>query len=181
MMLARWRDALIRIAPVIIVAVAALAAGPGADSAEKDKKPAPKPSAAAAKPAASTAPAPSAAPAKVSEQEKALRDRVTEYWKNRATSNLHACYPFYEASFRTKYTADQFATDFRRLNRFAPEFLGIDGVTLDPSGAKATVKIKLRTRPDVLQGQELISSVDENWLVEDGVWNKAGELTFPNI
>jgi hypothetical protein len=117
----------------------------------------------------------------MSDAEKALRERVSEYWKNRAATNLHACYPFYESSFRSKYTADQFATDFRRLNRFAPEFLGIDGATVDPSGAKATVKIKLRIRPDVLMGQELVSTSEETWVLEGGVWNKAGELTFPNI
>jgi hypothetical protein len=176
---------LIRLTAVLIVSIAALAAAPRSESADKNKKPASAPmdSAAPAKPSPSPSASPSTAPAsgKISEQEKALRDRVTEYWKIRATSNLHACYPFYEASFRSKYTPDQFATDFRRLNRFAPEFLGIDGVILDPSGAKATVKVKLRTRPDVLQGQELISSVEETWLVEDGIWNKAGELTFPNI
>jgi hypothetical protein len=174
---------LIRLTAVLIVSIAALATAPRSESADKNKKPAPAPmdSAAPAKPSSSASPSTAPASGKISEQEKALRDRVTEYWKNRATSNLHACYPFYEASFRSKYTPDQFATDFRRLNRFAPEFLGIDGVTLEPSGAKATVKIKLRTRPDVLQGQELISAVEETWLVEDGIWNKAGELTFPNI
>jgi hypothetical protein len=172
---------LIRFAPVLILSVAALAVGAKAESADKAKKPSP---AAPAKPSPSPSAAPSAAPAvpaKISEQEKALRERVDAYWKNRAASNLHACYPFYEASFRSKYTPDQFATDFRRLNRFAPEFMGIEGVTLDPSGAKATTKVKLRTHPDVLQGQELISSVEEIWVLEDGVWNKTGELTFPNI
>jgi hypothetical protein len=175
---------LIRLAPALIVSVATLFLGPSVEAGDSKAKPAPKPSAAPAKPAPASPAAPSAAPpgpGKVSEAEAALRERVTAYWKNRAVTNLHACYPFYESSFRGKYTADQFATDFRRLNRFAPEFLGIDGVTIDPSGAKARVMVKLRTHPDVLQGQELVSSVEDIWLLEDGVWNKAGELTFPNI
>jgi hypothetical protein len=179
---------LIRLAPVLIfiVSVAALVVGPRAESADQGKKasPVPKVSTAPAKPSPAASVAPSAAapaPAQVSEQEKALRERVNAYWKNRSASNLHACYPFYEASFRNQYTPDKFATDFRRLSRFAPEFLGIDAVSIDPSGAKATLKVKLRTHPDVLQGQELISSVEEAWVLEGGVWSKTGELTFPNI
>lgn len=168
-----------RLVAAALFTIAALPLDATAAADDKKTKPAPAQSAAPVKPAASpAAPAPAA---KVSEAEQALRDRVSAYWKLRATTNLHACYPFYEASFRSKYTADQFATDFRRLNRFAPEFLGIEGASIDPSGARATLKVKLRTRPDVLQGQELVSTVEETWLLEDGSWNKAGELTFPNI
>ena len=171
------------VSPLVILFFAGLVAVPPAESREHKPKASPSPSAAPAKPGTPAAAAPSApAPTgKVSEQEKALRDRVDAYWKNRAAANLHACYPFYETGFRSKYTADQFAVEFRRLNRFAPEYLGIDGVTIDPSGSKAAVKVKLRTHPDVLQGQELLSSIEETWLLEQGVWNKGGELTFPNI
>jgi hypothetical protein len=179
---------LTRLVPALIVSFAALSLGATA-SAEEPKakapaKPKAEPAKAKAEPAKSAAAAAAPAPAAagpVSEAEKALRERVSAYWKNRAATNLHACYPFYESAFRNKYTADQFATDFRRLNRFAPEFLGIDAATIDASGSKATVKVKLRTRPDVLQGQELLSSSEETWVLESGVWNKAGELTFPNI
>jgi hypothetical protein len=159
----------------VIFFVAALSLAVSAVASDSKPKAAPKPSAAPAKPA------PVAAPAQLSDAEKALRERVAAYWGFRANTNLHACYPFYESSFRGKYTADQFATDFRRLNRFAPEFMGVEGVSIDAAGARATVKVKLRTHPDVLQGEELISAVEETWLLENGVWNKAGELTFPNI
>ena len=173
-----------RLVPALIASIVGLSLGALVEAGDVKTKPAPKPSTAPAKPAPAAPVAASVAPpasGPVSEAEKALRERVSAYWKIRATMNLHACYPFYESSFRSKYTADQFATDFRRLNRFAPEFMGIDGASIDPSGANATVKVKLRTRPDVLQGQELLSSVEETWLLEEGVWNKAGELTFPNI
>jgi hypothetical protein len=174
---------LTRLVPIVILSAAGLVLAQGVESGDSKPKPAPQPSAASAKPAPSPAVADAATPAsgKPAEQEKAVRERASAYWGQRAATNLHACYPFYEASFRSKYTADQFAVEFRRLNRFAPEFMGIDGVTIDPSGAKATVKVKLRTHPDVLQGQELVSSVEDVWLLENGVWNKAGELTFPNI
>jgi hypothetical protein len=171
-----------RVIPVAILSAAGLLSAPGAESgANKPKPPAP-PQAAPAKPAAApAASAPAVATKLPPEQEKALRERVNEYWSYRGKANLHACYPYYEAAFRKKYTADQFAVDFRRLNRFAPEFLGVDEIVPDPSGAKATVKMKLRTHPDVLQGQELISPVEETWMLEDGVWNRAGELTFPSL
>jgi hypothetical protein len=171
---------LTRLVSALVFSIATLPLGATAAPGDTKTKPAQKPSAAPAKPAPSPA---AAAPAsgKLSEAEQVLRDRASAYWKLRSTTNLHACYPFYEASFRSKYTADQFATDFRRLNRFAPEFLGVEGASIDPSGAKATVKVKLRTHPDVVQGQELVSTVEETWVLEDGVWNKAGELTFPNI
>lgn len=120
-----------------------------------------------------------AAPAASSEKEKAVSQRVNEYWKARATMNLQAVYPFYEPEFRSKFTAEVFARDFRRLNRFAPEFMGVEGVTID--GKKATVKVKLKTKPDVLMGQELVSVVDESWVDQDGTWYRVGEALLPNI
>jgi hypothetical protein len=137
--------------------------------------------AAAPKPKAS-APAPKATvPSPASPAEKAIRERVEQYWKARATMNLQSVHSFYEPEFRTKYTADAFARDFRRLNRFAPEFQGVEAVTVDASGKTATVKVKLRTTPDILQGQELISVVEEVWLNVDGGWFKQSESLLPNI
>jgi hypothetical protein len=129
--------------------------------------------------AASSAPAAQAAKPAADDAEKAVRARVEEYWKVRSTMNLQNVQPFYEPEFRTKYSPDAFARDFRRLNRFAPEFMGIDGVVID--GKKATVKVKLRTKPDILQGQELVSVVEEVWLSVDGGWYRQAEALLPNI
>jgi hypothetical protein len=111
--------------------------------------------------------------------EAVVRARVEEYWKARSTMNLQNVQPFYEPEFRAKYTPDAFARDFRRLNRFAPEFLGVEGVAIE--GKKATVKVKLRTKPDILQGQELVSVVEEVWLNVDGGWFRQSESLLPNI
>jgi hypothetical protein len=113
--------------------------------------------------------------------EKQVRDRVTAYWKTRMTLNLHEYYAYYEPAFRAKYTPNTFARDFRRLNRFAPEFLGIESIAFDPSGKKATVKVKLRTRPDVLGGKEFEAAVDESWLLQDGTWWRAAEALLPEF
>jgi hypothetical protein len=129
--------------------------------------------------AASAHAAPPAKAAADGGAEKAVRARVEEYWKARATMNLQSVQPFYEPQFRTKYSPDVFARDFRRLNRFAPEFMGIDGVVMEANNA--TVKVKLRTRPDVLQGQELISVVEEVWLNLDGGWFRQSEALLPNL
>jgi len=162
---------------VLAAAGASLAlVSPLAAQAAKEK---PKP-AAAAKPApAAAAPA---APATVSDpaEEAKVRARVTEYWKQRMTLDLATILPFYEKSFRDSTTKEKFAADFRRLNRFAPQFLGIDGVRFD-TPAKATLKVKLRTTPSVLDGQELVTSTDEVWVLEDGQWYKAAESMMPNI
>lgn len=127
--------------------------------------------------AASTAAA--QAPKPAVDPEKAVRARVEEYWKARSTMNLQNVQPFYEPAFRSKYSPDVFARDFRRLNRFAPEFLGVESVAI--AGNTATAKVKLRTRPDVLQGQELISVVEEVWLNVDGGWFRQSEALLPNI
>jgi hypothetical protein len=113
-------------------------------------------------------------------QEAKLRARATEYWKLRMTMNLGGTLPYYESSFRSTLTPEKFAINFRRLNRFAPEFLGIDGVRFD-SPTKATIKVKLRTQPSVLDGQELITSTDESWVLEGGQWYKVGESMLPNL
>jgi len=113
--------------------------------------------------------------------EKALRGRVSAYWQARTHQDLRAAYPFYEAAFRAQYSADAFVRNFRRLNRFAPEFLGIEGVTLDGDGTRAVIRIKLRSTASVLDNQELISVTEETWLLQEGTWWKQGEALYPNV
>ena len=161
---------------VLVAAGASLAlVSPAAAQAPKAK---PKP-AAAATPAPVKAATPPSVPADPVQEAK-LRARAAEYWKQRMTMNLQSVLPYYESSFRSSLTPEKFAVDFRRLNRFAPEFLGIDGVRFE-SPTKATVKVKLRTRPSVLDGAELVTSTDENWVLEDGQWYKVTESTLPNL
>ena len=142
-------------------------------------KPKPKP-AAAAKPAAATKPTAPPSVAADPAQEAKVKARVSDYWKQRMTLNLASILPYYETSFRSAMTPEKFAVDFRRLNRFNPEFLGIDGVRFD-SPTKATIKVKLRTKPSVLEGAELVTSTDETWVLENGQWFKASETMIPNI
>ena len=159
---------------VLVAAGASLALVSPVAAQEKPKAPAaPKPAVAAPR-----TPAPSVAvdPA----QEAKLRARVSEYWKQRMTLNLGSILPYYESSFRSSLTPEKFAVDFRRLNRFNPEFLGIDGVRFD-SPTKATIKIKLRTKPSVLDGAELVTSTDEFWVLENGQWYHATEAVIPSI
>ena len=113
-------------------------------------------------------------------QEAKVKARVSDYWKQRMTLNLASILPFYEAGFRSALTPEKLAVDFRRLNRFNPEFLGIDAVRFD-SPTKATIKVKLRTKPSVLEGAELVTSTDETWVLENGQWFKASETMIPNI
>ena len=159
---------------VFIAAGASLAlVSPAAAQAVKEQS---KP-AAAAQPAAAAKPGAVAAdPA----QEAKVKARVAEYWKQRMTLNLASILPYYESSFRAGITPEKFAVDFRRLNRFNPEFLGVDAVTFD-SPSKATIKVRLRTKPSVLDGAELVTSTDEIWLLENGQWFHAAESMVPNI
>ena len=161
---------------VLVAACASMAVvSPAAAQAPKAK---PKP-AAVATPAPIKAPAPPSVPADPVQEAK-LRARVTEYWKQRMTLNLPSILPYYESSFRSAQTPEKFAVDFRRLNRFAPQFLGIDRVRFD-SPTKATLTVKLRTKPQVLDGAELVTSTDEIWVLEDGQWYKAAEAMLPNV
>ena len=167
---------------VLILAAASLAfVSPAAAQAPKAKS-TPKPSgkpAAAATPAPVKAPAPPSVPADPVQEAK-LKARVTEYWQQRMKLDLKTIFPYYEKSFRSATTPEVFAADFRRLNRFNPEFLGIDSVRFD-SPTKATLKVKLRTKPSVLDGAELLTSTEEVWLLEDGQWYKAAEAMLPTI
>ncbi len=161
---------------VLVAACASMAVvSPAAAQAPKAK---PKP-AAVATPAPVKAPAPPSVPADPVQEAK-LRARVTEYWKQRMTLNLPSILPYYESSFRSALTPEKFSVDFRRLNRFAPQFLGIDRVRFD-SPTKATLSVKLRTKPQVLDGAELVTSTDETWVLEDGQWYKAAEAMLPNV
>jgi hypothetical protein len=160
---------------VFIAVGASLAlASPAAAQAAKPK---PKPAATAAAPV--KPPSPPSVPADPVQEAK-VKARATEYWKQRMTMNLGGTLPFYEKSFRSSLTPEKFATDFRRLNRFAPEFMGIDSVRFE-TAAKAVLKVRLRTKPSVLDGAELVTSTDETWVLEDGQWYKAGEPMMPNI
>lgn len=160
----------------LAAAGAALALASSAAAQPPKDKPAaaPQPAAAAAK--AAPAPAAHNDPA----QEAKVKARATEYWKQRMTLDLGSILPFYESSFRSSLTPQKFAVDFHRLNRFKPEFLGIDGVRLD-SPTKATIKVKLRTKVQALDGAELVSSTEEVWLLEKGQWYKAAEPMVPSL
>jgi hypothetical protein len=111
--------------------------------------------------------------------ETAVRDRVTAYWAERSRSNLLGAYPFYDPAFRAKYSADQFLDTFQRLLRFRPKFQGIERVDFEADGRAARVAVRLRTRPEVLLGEELDSITDETWRLADGVWCKEGEALLP--
>lgn len=158
----------------LVAAGASLALASSA-AAQPPKKPAApaKPAAAAAAPAAPSVAADPAEEAKV-------RARVTAYWKQRMTLDLGSILPYYETSFRSSLTPEKFSVDFRRLNRFNPQFLGIDAVRFE-TPAKAVIKVKLRTKPAVLDGAELVTSTDEAWVLENGQWFKAAESMVPNI
>ena len=164
----------------LVVAGVSLALASPAAAQDTKAKTKPKPAPAKATPApAKATPAPPSVPADPVQEAK-LKARVNEYWKQRMTLDLATILPFYEKSFRDSTTKEKFAADFRRLNRFAPQFLGIDAVRFD-TPAKATLKVKLRTTPSVLDGQELVTSTDEVWVLEDGQWYKAAESMMPNI
>lgn len=109
----------------------------------------------------------------------ALKSRVDAYWASRMQMNLAGAYKFYDANFRTAYSEQQFLQNFQRLLRFRPEYLGIDSVSLYPSGTVANVGVKLRTKPAELQGMELVSVSYERWQKNGATWFKQGEPIMP--
>lgn len=113
--------------------------------------------------------------------DKALRSRVTAYWRARSRSNLLAAYPFYTPEFRKKYSQDQFLETFQRLLRFRPKFQAIERVLLEPDGRTARASVRLSTHPDALMGEELVSIVDEGWRLIGGVWYRDGEALLPSF
>jgi len=162
---------------VVLAAGASLALV--APLAAQTPKASPKPVAAPAKPAAAK---PAAKPAVAADpvQEAKVKARVGEYWKERMKLTLATILPYYESSFRTALTPEKFTIDFRRLNRFNPQFLGVDSVTFD-SPSRATVKVKLKTKAAVLDGAELVTSTDEYWVQENGEWYHAAEAMIPSL
>jgi hypothetical protein len=168
--------------PLKIDRLVVLAAGASlalvAPLAAQAPKASPKPAAAPGKPAAAKPAAPKVAADPV--QEAKVKARVTEYWKERMKLNLATILPYYESSFRSALTPEKFTVDFRRLNRFNPEFLGVDGVTFD-SPTRATVKVKLKTKAAVLENAELVTSTDEYWVLENGQWYHAAEAMIPSL
>jgi hypothetical protein len=132
-------------------------------------------------PASSQSPPPVQQPsAAVSDSaDQALRSRIQAYWRARSKSDLLAAYTFYEPAFRRQYNQQEFLLKFQRLIRFKPEFLGIDRIRFDTGGTTATAFIRLRTRPDVVLNEEIVSVTEENWLTESGTWWKKSEATLP--
>ena len=100
----------------------------------------------------------------------ALRDRVTAYWNARSRPDLAAAYPFYEPSFRAAYPLNEFLSEFQRLTRFRPVFEEIERIRVEPDGRTAVVHLRVRSRPDLLEGQELSSVSEEKWLLIDREW-----------
>jgi hypothetical protein len=129
-------------------------------------------------PAAALAATPATTPADI---DPALKARVDAYWAARMKLNLLAAYPFYDATFRTAYSEDQFLQNFQRLLRFRPEYLGIDRVTLTASKTVAVVGVKLKTKPSELDGMELVSVSEEKWQKNGDTWFKQGEPLMPDL
>jgi len=115
------------------------------------------------------------------EREAALRERVTRYWQARNDFNLVAAYPYYEPEFRTAYPLEQFLSNFQRLLRFRPQFLGIDRVVIDAEGRSARVGVRLRFKPADLNGEALDSVTEDAWLLIGDVWYHAREPMLPAI
>lgn len=113
--------------------------------------------------------------------EKDLRERVTGYWEARSKSNLVAAYAFYEPAFRTEFPLDLFLSNFQRLLRFRPQFLGIDRVLVEADGRTARVGVRLRIKPSELNGEPLDAPSEEIWLLMDGVWYRQREAMIPSI
>jgi hypothetical protein len=111
--------------------------------------------------------------------DQALRARIQEYWRARMKSDLLTAYNFYEPAFRRQYNAQEFLVKFQRLLRFKPEFLGIDRIRFEPGGTSATAFIRLRTRPDVILNEEIVTVTEESWTTEAGSWWKKAEATLP--
>jgi len=128
-----------------------------------------------------TAAPPLDAPAAVRPDDAVLRDRVTSYWEARSKSNLVAAYAFYEPAFRTEFPLELFLSNFQRLLRFRPEFLGIDGVLVDADGRTARVGVRLRIKPSELNGEPLDAPSEDIWLLIDGVWYRQREPMIPSI
>jgi hypothetical protein len=157
--------------PQIVVQNAPATQKPTSLLSQNTAKPEPAPASAAAP---STPPPGEAA-------DKALRGRVTAYWRARTKSDLLTAFTFYEPQFRRQYTPQEFLLKFHRLVRFKPEFLGIDRIRYEPDGSKAIAFIRLRTRPDVLLNQEIVSVTEETWLLLSGTWYKKGEALLPTF
>jgi hypothetical protein len=113
--------------------------------------------------------------------EKALRERVTQYWEARSETNLAAAYGYYEPEFREKYSQELFLSNFQRLLRFRPQFRGIESVQIQADGRTATVRVGLRTMPPELNGEVLDSINEETWLLIEGVWYRQREAMLPTI
>ena len=113
--------------------------------------------------------------------EKALRARVTAYWGARSRSNLLAAYPYYEPSFRARYSSEQFLETFQRLLRFRPRFQALERVHFEPDRRSARVAVRLRTRPEVLLGEELVSVSEETWRLVGGTWYREGDSLLPTF
>jgi hypothetical protein len=113
--------------------------------------------------------------------DKALRARITAYWEARTKFDLLTAFTFYEPEFQRQYTPQEFLLKFHRLVRFKPQFLGIDRIRYETGGTNATAFIRLRTQPDVVLNQEVVTVTEEYWLLLSGTWCKKGESLVPTI
>jgi hypothetical protein len=180
-----------RLAVVLVIAIGALIflTRPGAQKPQvmvQNRLPEPGPQAPSLlprepQPASSQSQSPVQQPsAAVSESvDQTLRGRIQAYWRARSKSDLLAAYTFYEPAFRRQYNQQEFLLKFQRLLRFKPEFLGIDRIRFEAGGTTATAFIRLRTRPDVVLNEEIVSITEEHWVTESGTWWKKSEATLP--
>ena len=106
---------------------------------------------------------------------------MTAYWKARSQPDLAAAYLFYEPRFRAAYPSNEFVSKFQRLTRFRPAFQRIERILVGPDRRTAVVHVRVQSRPDILEGQELSSVSEEKWLLIDREWYRTGESLVPSF
>jgi hypothetical protein len=105
--------------------------------------------------------------------EKLVEKRATQYWKARIEGRIDSAYALISPAYRAVRSTDQYKARFGKGSVKATEVVG---VTCEPQKCSVKMKLVAGVALPMIDLRELVTHVDEVWLLEDGNWWRYEEL-----
>jgi hypothetical protein len=105
--------------------------------------------------------------------EAAVEKRVEQYWSARIQGRLDGAYALINPAYRSVRSVDQYRAQFGSGSVKTAEVVN---VTCAPQRCTVKMKLVAGVALPMINLRELVTHVDEVWLLEDGSWWRHEEL-----
>ncbi len=106
--------------------------------------------------------------------EKAVEARAMQYWKTRIEARIDQAYLLTSPSYRAARTADQYKARFG--SSAAITKAEVVNVACEATKCSARMKLTASVALPMVNLKEIVTYVEEPWILEDGSWWRYEEL-----